>query len=179
MLFETRRGFNTVAVSSAPRTYLPIQFKRGFKRELLRDKFGHFCEAFSQKSYAWEERSCLQNAHSYIQKGPFWNTKLVRLLKWTGSVLPACVRGVCVCARILSYFKHGQLHVTHSNVAVAPRSNVADTPRSGYATLPRVGSAKRHLHCSFASCFWICVADTTLRRGNVSTFHIASASKCA
>ena len=36
---------------------------------------------------------------------------------------------------------------------------------------------KCHFRCSSASRFGICVADTTFRRGNVSTFHVATVAK--
>ena len=38
-------------------------------------------------------------------------------------------------------------------------------------------SEKCHFRCCLASCFGICVADTTLRRGIVSTFRVATAAK--
>ena len=69
-------------------------------------------------------------------------------------------------------------HVTHSSVAIVPRRgystfrHVAITPRC------HVLEAQHVIFAAFAKHFGIGVADTTFRRGNVSTFHVAMATKC-
>ena len=48
--------------------------------------------------------------------------------------------------------------------------------RSAGRMFPCVGSLKCNSRCSLASRFGICVADITFHRGNVSTFHVATAA---